>query len=140
MEILQRAIDHYGLDKQIMVFLGELGELYEAMLGGNPVHIVDELADVDIMLEQRFLISGCPKPLPIDMVPGIYDLSRIIAGINKYEARLVQGREYSWVPVKQLLDWMEVVIRDNGCTKLHRDRIEFKLKRLQERLDALQEN
>ena len=140
-ELLQRTIDHYGPDKQIVVFLGELGELYEAVRHGTSNDVVDELADVIIMVTQRVMIADIPTPTPIPVkLAALPVLAVAIAKINKYEARLVQGREYTWEPIRVLLGWIDTLEREMSCSGLIANRIKFKLERLQERLDAIQEN
>ena len=65
MEIYERALKTFGFEKQIIKCVEELSELQKELckltLGqGNLEHIVEEIADVEIMLEQMklgFVIS-----------------------------------------------------------------------------------
>lgn len=52
---LKTIADHYGLDSQINILQEELAELIQAVSKyrrGDPSHIIEEIADVYIMLEQ----------------------------------------------------------------------------------------
>ena len=57
-------MDTYGAENQKWVFMGECGELFDAMAderrGRCGVdHIAEEIADVEIMLEQLKIIYQC---------------------------------------------------------------------------------
>lgn len=52
---LKTIADHYGLDSQINILQEELSELIQAvskLRRGDPSHIIEEIADVYIMLDQ----------------------------------------------------------------------------------------
>lgn len=52
---LKTIADHYGLDSQINILQEELAELIQAVSKfrrGDPSHIIEEIADVKIMLDQ----------------------------------------------------------------------------------------
>lgn len=52
---LKTIADHYGLDSQLNILQEELAELIQAVSKyrrGDPSHIIEEIADVYIMLEQ----------------------------------------------------------------------------------------
>ena len=56
-EVLQRALDTYGSTLQIVVMMEEMSELQKELckyLRGkySPANIAEEIADVEIMLEQ----------------------------------------------------------------------------------------
>jgi hypothetical protein len=60
-ETLKRVIDTYGDEAQLIVAVEELSELTKAITKhlrgkGDPVNIAEEIADVEIMLEQLKLI------------------------------------------------------------------------------------
>lgn len=52
---LKTIADHYGLDSQLNILQEELAELIQAVSKyrrGDPSHIIEEITDVYIMLEQ----------------------------------------------------------------------------------------
>lgn len=54
-ERLKIIADHYGIDSQLNILQEELSELIQAVSKyrrGDPSHIFEEIADVEIMLEQ----------------------------------------------------------------------------------------
>ena len=62
-ELLLRAIDHFGAEKQIMKAIEEMAELTTELARfrnnrGMAINILEELADVSIMVEQMCLIFG----------------------------------------------------------------------------------
>ena len=63
-KVLQRALDTYGYDLQIMMVLEEMSELQKELckyLRGkySPANIAEEIADVEIMLEQMKMLFLC---------------------------------------------------------------------------------
>lgn len=63
-EVYKSLIDKYGLDAQLTVAVEELSELTKEICkykryGNNIDHIAEEVADVEIMLEQLKLIFNC---------------------------------------------------------------------------------
>lgn len=61
MDILNEAISYYGERNQIIVAIEELSELQKELCkylrgDGNTAHIAEEMADVNIMLEQLRII------------------------------------------------------------------------------------
>lgn len=63
-EVLQRALDTYGYDLQIMMVFEEMSELQKELckyLRGkySPANIAEEIADVEIMLEQMKMLFCC---------------------------------------------------------------------------------
>ena len=59
---LQAAIDTYGTDNQTDVAIEEMAELTQALIHnrrGRPANIPEEIADVEIMLEQLKIIHAC---------------------------------------------------------------------------------
>ena len=64
-EVLQTAIDHYGSERQIDKAIEEMSELTKALLKlrlvkneQNTESVLEEMADVEIMLDQLKLIFG----------------------------------------------------------------------------------
>ena len=60
-EILKNAINLFGKENQIIVAIEELSELQKELTkyyrnGGSVCHIAEEIADVEIMLEQLKII------------------------------------------------------------------------------------
>lgn len=63
-EVLQRALDTYGSTMQIVVMMEEMSELQKELckyLRGkySPANIAEEIADVEIMLEQMKMLLCC---------------------------------------------------------------------------------
>lgn len=63
-EVLQRALDTYGSALQIVVMMEEMSELQKELckyLRGkySPANIAEEIADVEIMLEQMKMLFCC---------------------------------------------------------------------------------
>lgn len=62
--ILQRAIDVFGSEHQQLIAIEEMSELQKELCKryrgmGSRDHIIEEIADVQIMLDQLMLIFGC---------------------------------------------------------------------------------
>lgn len=49
--------DHYGIENQKLQFIQELAELIQAITKGDEENFVEELADVQVMIDQ-FVISN----------------------------------------------------------------------------------
>ena len=49
---VQQIADHYGKRPQTLKAIEEMAELTQALLKGDSVHIAEEMADVEIMMEQ----------------------------------------------------------------------------------------
>lgn len=63
-EVLQRALDTYGSTMQIVVVFEEVSELQKELCKylrgrGSFEHIAEEIADVEIMLEQMKMLFCC---------------------------------------------------------------------------------
>ena len=63
-EVLQRALDTYGSTLQIVVMMEEMSELQKELCKylrgrGSFEHIAEEIADVEIMLEQMKMLFCC---------------------------------------------------------------------------------
>ena len=58
-DVLFSAIKLYGADRQLDKLVEEIGELLQALVkwrqGGDKLHLLEELADVYIMLEQAVM-------------------------------------------------------------------------------------
>ncbi len=62
MEVLNRAIEHYGAEHQENMCIEECAELIQAINKkhrGEAHNIPEEIADVEIMLEQLKIINCC---------------------------------------------------------------------------------
>ena len=63
-QILQAAIDYYGIDRQVDQAIEEMAELTKALLKmrrpnhGNLRNVLEEIVDVQIMLDQLRIIYG----------------------------------------------------------------------------------
>lgn len=65
-EVLQRALDTYGFAMQIVVMMEEMSELQKELckyLRGkcSPASIAEEIADVEIMIEQMKMLFCCAE-------------------------------------------------------------------------------
>ena len=63
-EVLRRALDTYGSVMQIVVTMEEMSELQKELCKdlrgrGSIEHIAEEIADVEIMLEQMKILFCC---------------------------------------------------------------------------------
>lgn len=63
-EVLQRALDNYSSQAQIVMVFEEMSELQKELCKylrglGSFEHIAEEIADVEIMLEQMKLLFCC---------------------------------------------------------------------------------
>ena len=59
--LIRKIADHYGLDIQQLKLIEECGELIVAVAKGEDKNIIEELADVSIMLEQVVYLMNCKK-------------------------------------------------------------------------------
>lgn len=73
-ELCQKAIDAWGTDAQLLMVLEEMSELQKEILKNinrgkdNLPEIIEEIADVEIMLEQAKYIYNIEKEVA-DMIP-----------------------------------------------------------------------
>lgn len=74
---LKTIADYYGLDSQLNILQEELSELIQAVSKyrrGDQSHILEEIADVEIMLDQvKYLILNpeIPRSLIYESIQGI---------------------------------------------------------------------
>lgn len=92
-ELNMKNAEHYGLQLQMNHFTEELAELVQAVCEEDPEHIAEEIADVEIMVEQvehllplniefiKFWVEVCEPDE--DTLPCIWHLSAPIKSINK---------------------------------------------------------
>lgn len=59
-EDLKYIADHYGLENQLGKCKEELNELIEALGGSSNIHVVEEIADVEIMISQIKYLRDIP--------------------------------------------------------------------------------
>ena len=62
LDILQKAIDHFGISNQIDVAIEEMAELTQALIHykrGRTANIEEEIADVYVILQQIEIYFGC---------------------------------------------------------------------------------
>lgn len=63
--LYEMAVKHYGMQSQIDVAIEEMSELIKALLktrrvgGGSVSSVAEEIADVEIMIEQLKIIFDC---------------------------------------------------------------------------------
>lgn len=80
--VYEAAIEHYGVDCQIWKAVEEMSELVKELAklqnGGGTTHedLVDELADVTIMMEQLRLLFGANKDVRARMDYKVIRLAR----------------------------------------------------------------
>jgi len=133
-DILLKAIKVYGPESQIMVFLGEIAELSQALETGETEAIAEEIADVQICLTQRFLIAGIePDFSKSPKVTGSFD--RLLSEAVLQEARRIQGRGWNALACYMIESWARNKAAELDCT----EEVEWweaqKLKRLAGRID-----
>ena len=81
---LKYIADHYGLEHQSGKCKEELNELIEALGGSNNTHLVEEIADVEIMISQiKYL-----RNIPDECIDGIkrYKIARQLGRIAKEQS------------------------------------------------------
>ena len=62
-DIYEKAIERFGATQQEIVAIEECSELIQAITHkhrGRKHNLAEEIADVEIMLEQLKIINGCP--------------------------------------------------------------------------------
>lgn len=63
-KVIEKAINHFGVRYQVDKAVEEMGELIQALMKArielNRDNIIEEIADVEIMLQQLCLIYQCP--------------------------------------------------------------------------------
>jgi hypothetical protein len=132
-EILRKAIKHFGPEVQVMVFLGEIAELQEALRAGDRKNIIEEIADVQVCLVQRFIIEGL-EPDFSKTPPVRTGIEEIISQITIQEARRVQGRGWKPLSVYLLESWIQEKIDRMGIADEVDKVKKMKIKRLSRRL------
>ena len=84
MKRTKKILDHYGAENQIRKTIEELDELKEALEGGhNTEHILEECADVMIMLNQLSWIYDFDKEMTNVMME--YKIERTLLRIREEE-------------------------------------------------------
>lgn len=110
-KVCELAVQFYGKEEQILVFLGELIELKEAVASGNTASITEETADVLICLAQRCIIAGIDPNF--DKVPTEdCSLEELIDHITLAEARRSQGREWRPLGLYFLWSYIQKMIKE----------------------------
>lgn len=78
---LKTIADHYGIDSQLDILQEELAELIQSVSKyrrGDPSHILEEIADVEIMLDQiTYLLQRKTPKLNIDYLISLYIAEKI---------------------------------------------------------------
>ena len=67
--------DHYGLESQLNILQEELAELIQAVSKyrrGDPDHIIEEIADVEIMLDQVVYLLDKDTSVDIEYFIGLH--------------------------------------------------------------------
>ena len=65
-KIFRKALDTFGADMQVLVAIEELSELQKELCKNrrgreNQTNIAEEIADVQIMIEQMMMLYDCEK-------------------------------------------------------------------------------
>lgn len=65
-EVFKAALDKWGADAQTLMVFEEMAELQKELCkhargADNVEHIAEEIADVQIMLEQMMVLHGCEE-------------------------------------------------------------------------------
>lgn len=77
---LKTIANHYGLDSQINILQEELAELIQAVSKfrrGDPSHIIEEIADVYIMLDQITYLLQKYTSVDINYFISLYEEKKI---------------------------------------------------------------
>lgn len=85
--LLAKAILTFGADKQELMAIEEMAELTQAILHqrrGRPNNVAEEIADVEIMLEQLKMINMCEYQTETIKVKKLNRLANRL-GLNDYE-------------------------------------------------------
>ena len=109
-DVLFSAIKLYGADRQLDKLVEEIGELLQALVkwrqGGDKLHLLEELADVYIMLEQAAMILDVPAETGPTLLQAAIDkkLERLRERIKK--AMEEDGKPDEVVPAEcGFCDW-----------------------------------
>ena len=86
--ICKQVLKKYGEDNQLMIFFEEVGELMQAIskhkrFGENIYGIAEEVADVEIMLEQIKIMFEIDEYVEVKRKRKIRKLKRKILSIRK---------------------------------------------------------
>lgn len=86
-EVFKAALDKWGADAQTLMVFEEMAELQKELCkhargADNQAHIAEEIADVQIMLEQMMVLHDC-KELVLDFRHGkIFRLERRLDDVD----------------------------------------------------------
>lgn len=85
--ICRKVVEMFGADLQQMVAIEEIGELLQAIskrAGGkdNRDNLAEEIADVEIMLEQLKYIHNCPIEVELWKAKKLDKLKSMVEGVR----------------------------------------------------------
>ena len=86
--VYEKAIAHYGTESQVMVAVEEMAELTKELAkafrpdGTTPEKIIDEIADVTVMMEQLRLIFHINKPVQDHIDYKVSRLAKRLEGVG----------------------------------------------------------
>ena len=84
--ICKKAVKVFGKDVQEMMFIEECGELFQALSkkrrGFKDANIAEEIADVEIMLEQLKYIHNCPIEVELWKAKKLDKLKSMVEGVR----------------------------------------------------------
>lgn len=83
MNIYEKALEHYGGEAQTLMMFEEMSELMKELCKhargeSNVVAIAEEIADVEIMLEQMKLLHNCARLVEVQKEKKLERLQRRI--------------------------------------------------------------
>ncbi|MCU7195538.1 hypothetical protein GMB34_13725 [Turicibacter sanguinis] len=85
--ICRKAVEKFGIDIQQIVAMEELGELIQAISKrargkDNRDNLAEEIADVEIMLEQLKYIHNCPIEVELWKARKLDKLKSMVEGVR----------------------------------------------------------
>jgi phosphoribosyl-ATP pyrophosphohydrolase len=102
---LVTIINHFGNENQVQKAVEELAELIAAISANNSIDVIEEIADVQVMLNQLKIMFNCENA-----VEKIYDekVDRTLSRINqdKHSATFISNEYINNLPCKKkIIEW-----------------------------------
>ena len=89
-EELKKIAEHYGLNHQKIKLIEEMAELTQAICKGRDLSIIDEIADVEIVLEQVKYLMGINADVEAQKM---FKINRQLKRIENESKKDIQGTE-----------------------------------------------
>ena len=153
-QILLKAIDTFGKEKQMDMVLEECSELmteliiYASHEKENVTDLISEIADVYIMIDQYEIIIGITALTPAGEVEKGYNVIQdtilSLLALQKEVCKRKRGKSHTiesiarMTDVLLMLEFLKNMIRETehvDVDKLIEDEREFKIKRLERRIE-----